>query len=158
MLRLPPSSLICSPFTIIRSNLPFDSFVSVSSTENKNMDGDIQNLLYNTSYRGSTYSLLNAHLPDFCLVRNLFSVSSKFKQASVSLLVQRVRSLTLKASSPRADSGPSFNEKPTSSSSLLKLEPTLWRNDNIKQETYNYFQCFTVIVLRKRGCLYSLRL
>ena len=38
--RLPPSSLICSPFTIINSNLPFDSFVSVSSTEDENMGVD----------------------------------------------------------------------------------------------------------------------
>ena len=67
-----------------------------------------------------------AHLPDFCLVRNLFSVSSKLEQASASLLVQSVRSLTLRASRPRADSGPSFSEKPTSSSSLLRLGPT-WK-------------------------------
>ena len=70
-------------------------------------------------------------------MRNFFSASSKQATASASLLPHRVRSFTLRASRPMADS-PSLREKPTSSSSLLTLGPRL-------------------MVLRKRGCLEDLR-
>ena len=72
-------------------------------------------------------------LPDFCVLRKFFSTAELVEMASVILDFQRVKSFTLRASKPSVTS-PCWREKPTLSSSFLRLLPRLraFRNKGCK--------------------------